>query len=181
MASAAPLVPATIAILRNQTAPISARVCSDVRRLHGTEPPSAVGGQAEAVHSRGVRSQPACVALSLVLVLGRADVHAGGRLPRSTGRERLLAGLTLTIVALRMSGRSVVDRRKRRRAARRVPFWGGARSPVVDFSLFTHRAFAGVDHRVTEHGDMPLLSSCRSSSTGFATWARGPWARHCWR
>jgi MFS family permease len=147
-------VPATMAILRNQTAvDRRARVfglfgaCMGLAAAIGP----LVGG--ELTERFGWRAVFAAnlpvVAVSLLLVLMSRGVYKRAAITHPSfdwlGSALLAGGLTLVIVALRMSGTDawwlgglggvllVV-----------FPFWERrAASPVVDFSLFTRRAFVG--------------------------------------
>ena len=147
-------VPATMAILRNRTAAERrARVfglfgaCMGLAAAVGP----LVGG--ELTQQFGWRAVFAAnlpvVALSLVLVLRTRGVHT-----RSTstvppldwpGIALLATGLTLVIVALRMSGPAAWGLGASGAVLLAVfPFWERrARSPVVDFALLGRGAFVG--------------------------------------
>ena len=149
-------VPATMAILRNQTTPERrARVfglfgaCMGLAAAVG---PLAGGELTERFGWRAVfAANLPVIAVSLVLVLTSRGVYSQPR--AATGRpsfdwpgSALLAlGLTLTIVALRMAGTAAWWLGGVGVALLIVfPFWERrAASPVVDFSLLTRRPFWG--------------------------------------
>jgi MFS family permease len=147
-------VPATIAILRNQTAPERrARVfglfgaCMSLAAAVGP----LVGG--ELTQRFGWRAVFAAnlpvIAVSLVLVLRTRDRHArrSGAAPSMDwpGSALLAGGLTLVIVALRMSGSVALTLGVIGATLLAVfPLWERrAASPVVDFSLLGKGAFFG--------------------------------------
>ena len=153
-AGGAATVPATMAILRNQTAADRrARVfglfgaCMGLAAAIGP----LVGG--ELTERFGWRAVFAAnlpvIAVSLLLVLTSHPTYqraAGSRLPLDVvGSGLLAAGLATTIVALRMPG-SAAWWLGAGGAAMLIAFTVWERravSPVVDFSLFAHRAFLG--------------------------------------
>jgi MFS family permease len=147
-------VPATMAILRNQTASDRrARVfgvfgaCMGLAAAMGP----LVGG--ELTQRFGWRAVFAAnlpvIAIALVLVLMSRGMYTHPTADQSSldwpGSALLAVGLTLTIVALQLSGSTAWWLGVSGAVLLVVfPFWERrARSPVVDFSLFTRRAFFG--------------------------------------
>ncbi len=161
-------VPATMAILRNQTAADRrARVfglfgaCMGLAAAIGP----LVGG--ELTERFGWRAVFAAnlpvIAVSLLLVLTSRGMYTRAVANRPPfdwlGSALLAAGLTLTIVALQMSGAAAWWLGGGGAVLLAVfPFWERrTASPVVDFSLLTRRGVLRrrLDHRVAEHGDVP--------------------------
>ena len=162
-------VPATMAILRNQTAPARrARVfglfgaCMGLAAAIGP----LVGG--ELTERFGWRAVFAAnlpvvaVALLLVMMSRRTFTRAAGERPSFDwpGSALLASGLTLTIVALQMSGGALAWWLGGLGVVLLAvfPFWERrAASPVVDFSLLTRGAFFGGASIIAlaEHGDVP--------------------------
>jgi MFS family permease len=147
-------VPATMAILRNQTAPERrARVfglfgaCMSLAAAIGP----LVGGElTEGFGWRGVfAANLPVIAVSLVLVLTSRGVYTRPSADRPAfdwlGSALLAAGLTLVIVALRMGGTGGWGLGAAGAVLLIVfPLWERrTASPVVDFSLFTRGAFVG--------------------------------------
>jgi MFS family permease len=153
-AGGAATVPATMAILRNQTAADRrARVFGLFGACMGLAAAAGplVGG--ELTERFGWRAVFAAnlpvIAVSLLLVLRsrklysrRGDVHPS---LDWTGSGLLAAGLTLVVVALRMPGLEALGLGGVGAVLLLVfPFWERrVPSPVVDFSLFRQRAFVG--------------------------------------
>ena len=187
-------VPATMAILRNQTSPERrARVfglfgaCMGLAAALGP----LVGG--ELTERFGWRAVFAAnlpvVALSLLLVLRSRGMYSRPAIAKSAldwqGSALLAAGLTLVIVSLRSSASTALWLGAIGVLLLVVfPIWERrAASPVVDFSLLSRGAFFGGGSIIAlqNMAMYPLLFSCPSFSTASATWTRVPWGRRCSR
>jgi MFS family permease len=147
-------VPATMAILRNQTAPerrarmfglfgAGMSLAAAIGPLVGGELTQRFGWRAVFAANLPV------IALSLLLVLRTRTVHTRGEGSAPPldwpGSVLLAAGLTLAIVALRTTGNAALWLGLSGAALLALfPFWERrAVSPVVDFSLLARRAFVG--------------------------------------